>query len=210
MSAPRQSSILRRARLVAVSVALALGTPLLLSACAGGGAGAPDKAQVLTAQGKWCQALARMNGAPDTWEHLADCKDAYPTASAAYLQGMTQCIVTRREAMGDKAPDNSQIVQDCNDEVTVGMAADDAAGREVIDARCKRAERCEKVPAADCKAAIDKLQTSQRVLFTTTYNASALRTIAECLSSQGCSDNEEATRDACYKPAGDKLLWFPN
>jgi hypothetical protein len=205
MSAPRPRFVLRRARL-----ALSAVVPLLLPGCGGSGARAPDGSQVTAAQAEWCQALAKLNGAPDTWEHLSACKDVYPTASAAYLHGMTKCMVTRREAAGDKAPDQSQIIQDCNDEVTVTMTADEAETREVIDARCKRAERCEKVAVAECKAAVDKLQASQRALFTTTYNAGARHSIAECLSSKSCSDNEEEARDACYKPAADKLLWFPN
>ena len=183
---------------------------LLVAACGGGGASYPDSSDVKTAQATWCQALAKLNGSGDAWEDLGACKGAYPTASAAYLRGMTRCFTARHEAAGEDAPDNSQLITECNDEVTVEMSADGPGSKEVIEARCQRAERCEKVSAADCKTAVDKLETAQRVVLTTTYNAGALHAIADCLSSSSCSDDEEAARDSCYKPSFEKLLWFPD
>jgi hypothetical protein len=203
MSAPRP--LLRQRKRNAFFAAT-----LILAACGGPGAGYPDGSQVVAAQAEWCQALAKRSGAPDTWEHMSACKAAYPAASAAYLKGMVKCFTARLEAMGDKAPEASQIIAECNDEAIVSMPPDDAAGREVIEARCQRALRCEKVPVAECEAAVTKLEASQRALFTTTYNAKAQHTIAGCLSSRGCEDNEETARDACYKPQSDKLVWLPD
>jgi hypothetical protein len=180
---------------------------LFVASCGGAAAAFPDGAGVTKAQGDWCASLAKLAGAAGTWEHLGACKAAFPTASAAYLAGMTKCYAEKKAA--ENAPDNSHIVQDCTDHVTINMTFDEAAGRDVLKARCDRAERCEKVPAADCKAGIDKLENAQRVLFTNVYNRAALQAVAECLSSASCAENEEAARDACYKPSADKLLWFP-
>lgn len=185
---------------------------LVASACGGGGgasASFPGSADVAKAQAEWCGSLAKVIGGGDKWEHLADCKAARSTASAPYLRGMTKCFAARLESAGDQAPDHSQIVVDCNDEVVVGLPADDVLGKEVIDARCDRMSRCEKVAVAECKTAVEKLESSQRAMFTVTYNAGALHEIAECLASASCTDDEEKARDACYKPSADKLVWFP-
>jgi len=169
-----------------------------------------DRAAVDSAQKAWCDTLAKMNGAPGTWEHLAACKAAYPTASAAYLRGMTKCYPARKEAYGDKPTDSGHLVAECNDEVTVKMNIDDASFLEAIDARCERASRCEKVAIPECVAAVKKLDSSQRALFYGVYNGAALHTVSECLKGSSCGADEDAGRAACYKPVEGKLLWFPN
>ena len=181
----------------------------VLAACGGAGASYPDRSDVNAAQAAWCDSLAKLNGAPGAWEHLAACKAAYPSSSGQYLRGMTTCFTKRREAGGDKGPDQSQTVAECHEEVTVNMRADDAAGREAVEARCARMERCEKVAVADCKAGFAKLESAQRAALTSAYNRGALHTIAECLESESCTADEDAAREACYKKVGDKLLWFP-
>ena len=183
---------------------------LVVAGCGGGASGNfPERPDVTQAEAGWCKALAKIQGKEEGWEHMAECKAFRTTASAAYLRGMTKCFFSRLESLGDSAPDQTQIATECNDEVTLGLPADDLAGRDVITARCERMQRCEKVTSEDCRAGVEKLESAQRALFTTTYNSGALRDVADCLSSKSCSDNEEAARDACYKPAADKLLYFP-
>lgn len=190
--------------------ALALFASFAFAACGGAPANYPDKSDVVAAQAAWCQSLAKIEGAGDGWEHMADCKDVYPTASSAYLRGMTKCFSERLQSEGNDAPDKAQVIADCTDEVMVKMPGDEASGREIIEARCQRMQRCESVPVDECKTAVMKLEASQRALFTITYNGAALHEIADCLASSSCSsDDEEAARDACYKPAAEKLLWFP-
>ena len=184
--------------------------PISLAACGGGGgAGYPDSNDVTAAQAAWCKALGKINGAGDKWESMSACKAAYPTASAAFLRGLTKCYVARREAAGDNAPDNTQILADCTDDVTVNMPSDTSAGREALAARCVRMERCEKVAIPECTAAIDKLEAATRVLISTRFNGAALHQVAECLASASCAANEDEPREACYKPVTEKLLWFP-
>jgi hypothetical protein len=196
--------------LTRASAALALAAPLVLAACAGGGgASYPDRPGVSTAQAGWCAALAKLDGAGSSWEHAAACRAAFPTASAQYIKGMTKCLVARTEAAGKNAPDRSQLLAECNDEVTVGLRPDEASAREVLEARCARMERCEKVARPECKAALDRLETAVRATFTITYNQAALHEVAGCLASSSCRDDEDAAREACYKPATEKLLWFP-
>src|SRR4051794_12059129 len=118
------SAALRRSPLLYRAVLALFGAPLpLLAACGNPGASYPDGSQVKAAQDVWCQALAKLNGKPTGWEYMSDCKGAFPPASAAYLRGMAKCYPARVEAMGDKAPDTSQISADCIDEVTVAMPA---------------------------------------------------------------------------------------
>jgi hypothetical protein len=162
--------------------------PLAAAACSGG-ASYPDGGEVTAAQAAWCAALGKINGAGDKWDAMSACKSAYPTASAAFLRGITKCYVARRESAGDTVPDNTQIVADCTDDVTVNMPSDTSAGSEALAARCERMARCEKVA--------------------TRFNGAALHKIAECLGSASCAANEDEPREACYKPVSEKLLWFP-
>jgi hypothetical protein len=181
----------------------------ILVSCSGGGAGYPDKGGVVAAQAGWCDSLAKLNGAGAKWEHLGACKGAYPAASAPYLKLMSKCFTTRREAAGEKAPDATTTVAECNDEVAVKMPMSDSPSAEAIDARCERASRCEKVPIPECVAAVKKLDTAQRSMLFGIYNQSALHDISDCLKSSSCGADEDAAREACYKKQSEKLLWFP-
>ena len=71
------------------------------------------------AQSAWCEALAKSEGGGPAWQHMNTCKGAYPTASAAYLRGMTKCFferVAEAQEGGDAAAvDRSQMLGDCND-----------------------------------------------------------------------------------------------
>jgi hypothetical protein len=204
MYAPRLSSARHVAALLAASASAAV-----LGACSGGPASFPDRDAVTAAQAVWCDELARVLGGGPKWEHLAACKDAYPTASPGYLRLMAKCFIRRLEAAGDEAPDHTQLIADCNEEVTVNLTEDEAAAQDVVDARCARMLRCETVPVVECKTAFAKLETAQRAMFTTIYNAGGRHEIADCLDSASCTDNEEAGREACYQPVAEKLLWFP-
>lgn len=206
MREPRRSP---RALRFVLSGLLVAALPLAAAACGGGGAGYPDRNDVTAAQAAWCSALGKLDGAGEKWDSMSACKSAYPTASAAFLRGLTKCYVARREAAGDTAPDNTQILADCTDDVTVNMSSDTSAGQEALNARCDRMLRCEKVAVPECKAAIDKLEAATRVLISTRFNGAALHQVAECLASASCAANEDEPREACYKPVAEKLLWFP-
>jgi len=192
------------------ALALAATAALGLAACSGGGpANYPDQKGVTTAQAEWCDTLAKVRKEPGPWGRLGECKGAFPTASAAYLKGMAKCFFERVQRDGDDAPDNSTVVDECNNEAVAYMVGDEGAGAEVIAARCKRMERCEKVVVAECKTAIEKLESATRAELTTKYNAAALHEVADCLGSASCTDDEDSARAACYKPVSGKLLWFP-
>lgn len=195
----------------ALSVLAVLATSALaLAACSGGApANYPDTKGVVAAQAAWCDTLAKIRKEPGEWGRLGECKAAYPTASGPYLKGMAKCFFDRVQRDGDNAPDNTIIVEECNNEAVAFMTADESTGAELIEARCKRMERCEKVAPAECKAAIEKLDAGTRAEITTKFNGAALHEVAECLASAGCTDDEDSARAACYKPAADKLLWFP-
>jgi hypothetical protein len=183
---------------------------VVLAACSSTGpASYPDRNRVVSAQAAWCDTLDKMHKDPGPWSRLAECKAAFPAASAPYLKGMAKCFFERVQREGENAPDNTQIVEECNGEAVAFMKGEESAGSELIDARCKRMERCEKVAIAECKTAIEKLDAATRAELTTKYNAAALHEVADCLSSASCTDDEDSARQACYKPQADKLLWFP-
>lgn len=182
---------------------------LLAAACSGGPASYPDKNSVATAQAEWCDMLAKIRKEPGEWSRLGECKGFFPTASAPYIKGMSKCFFDRVQRDGDSAPDNTTVVDECNTEAVAYMLGDESSGAEAVDARCKRMERCEKVAPAECKTAIEKLESGTRAEITTKYNRASLHEVAECLSSASCTDDEDSARAACYKPAADKLLWFP-
>lgn len=191
-------------------LAAALATAVLGSACSGGlGASYPDRDAVAAAQAGWCDMLAKLRKETGEWSRLAECKGAYPTSSAPYLKGMTECYFERIQAEGENAPDNTTIVDECNSKAVAFMTGDEKAGAEAIDARCKRMERCEKVAVAECQTAIEKLESGTRAEITTKFNRAALHEVADCLGSASCTDDEDTARAACYKPANEKLLWFP-
>lgn len=180
-----------------------------LSACSGRPTSFPDRDGVVAAQSDWCAALAKLQRAGSSWEHLASCKAAYPTSSPEYLRGMTKCFTRRMEVAGDDAPDRSLVITECNEEVAAALKADDPAVKPVIDARCSRMNRCENIAVATCKSGFSKLEAAQRVMFTSAFNALGRYEITDCLESASCTDDEDAGREACYKPVAQELLWFP-
>ncbi len=179
------------------------------AACSGGPASYPDKSGVVAAEAGWCDTLAKIRKEPGEWGRLAECKAAYPTASGPFLKGMAKCFFDRVQRDGDNAPDNTVVVEECNAEAVAFMIGEESAGAEVIEARCQRMERCEKVAVPECKAAIERLDAGTRAEITTKYNRAALHEVAECLASASCTDDEDSARGACYKSAAEKLLWFP-
>jgi hypothetical protein len=181
------------------------------ASCGGGASGSkfPDGPDLVKAQAEWCQMLGKVEAGGAAWEHDSSCKSATPTSSPAYLRGMTKCFATRIESAGDSAPDRGALTAECNEEVVIKLSADGALASDVIAARCERMEKCEKVAPSDCKTGVDKLETAQKVMLTTTYNAPALDEIADCLRSKSCGDDEEKVRDACYEEQANDLLWFP-
>lgn len=180
-------------------------------ACAGS-ANYPDVPEVGKAQGTWCDALAKSEGAGPAWEHMNDCRSATPAASPAYLRGISKCFFERvdeaRKAGDPAAADRSLLLSECNEKVLTELPMTSAGVDEILDARCNRAVRCEKVDFAECKAGWKRLEPAQQAMFTTRYNGGALHEIADCLGS-GCADNEEEAQANCYKKAEDRLLWFP-
>lgn len=197
-------------RSLALPIAVAASMLGLLSACPARPTNFPDRGPVAAAQAEWCAALARLHRAGNSWEHMSACKAAYPTSSPAYLRAMTKCFSRRMEAAAESSPDRDQIILECNDEVAVTLNPDEPSAKPIIEARCARMLRCENVPIAVCKEAFNKLESAQRVMFTTIYNDGGRYEIIDCLDNASCTDNEEAGRQACYKPTSDELLWFPD
>jgi len=196
-------------RSLALPIAVAA-SMLALNACSERPTSFPDRDGVIAAQAEWCAALAKLQRAGASWEHLNACKAAYPTASPTYLRAMTSCFSRRMEAATESSPDRSQIILECNDEVAVKINPDEPEAAPVIESRCARMARCERVPVHACKSAFGKLESAQRAMFTTIYNATGRYEIIDCLENASCTDNEEAGRQACYKPTSDALLWFPD
>ncbi|HTN84060.1 MAG TPA: hypothetical protein VL242_10250 [Sorangium sp.] len=197
-------------RSLALPIAVAASMLGLLTACSERPTSFPDRDGVIAAQAEWCAALAKLQRAGASWEHMNACKAAYPTSSPTYLRAMTSCFSRRMEAATESSPDRSQIILECNDEVAVNINPDDPVAAPVLESRCARMLRCERVPIPTCKATYGKLESAQRAMFSTIYNATGRYEIMDCFDNASCTDNEEAGRQACYKPTSDALLWFPD
>lgn len=191
-------------------LAAVVSVPLVFVACGGGGArAASDGAAVKAGLESWCESLARTRGKGKDWEKMAECKAASVTASGQYLKFMGQCYEQHVANAGKDAPDDQKILTDCLDDVMVKVNAPASLDVEVFEARCERGKRCEKIEIAECKAALDKLQPNQKAVLVTQYNEAAQHEIADCLRSEGCSQNEDEARQKCYSKAEPKMLWFP-
>jgi len=199
-----------RFRLLHVTAA-ALTFAFAFAAC-GGGANYPDRPDLTKAQAGWCDALAKSEGPGGAWDRMTECRNAVPAASPSYVASMTKCYFERveeaKQAGDPAAADRALLLSECNEKALVDLPMTGPGVDEVVDARCNRAVRCEKVDFTECKAAMKRLEPAQQAMFTTRYNASTLHDIASCLSG-GCDDNEEQAQADCYKDAEDKLLWFP-
>src|SRR5262249_32337070 len=161
----------------------------LVAAAACGPVSFPDTPAVVAAQATWCDALAKVN---ESGGNLGPCKGAMPTASAAYVRGMSKCIPARKEAAGNKAWDMGLMVGEGKAEVLAKISIDEAAVKEVVDARCNRANRCEKEKSsmAECVEAAKKVDNYQRAELYGIYNRAALHDIATCLESSACAGDE--------------------
>lgn len=194
-------------RLVSTSLAL-VSSALVAAACGGPGGSGADRDVVRAGLSAWCDSLGRVRAPGGTWDKLGDCKSFPTAASGAYLKLMGKCYEGRVKDGGDKAPDDQQLVTDCLDDVLFKMPVDDGTEREVLDARCERMERCEKVSRDECMTAVRGIQASSRASFTTIYNQGALSEVASCLRGSSCTDDEDAARDKCYQKVSGKMLYF--
>jgi hypothetical protein len=168
----------------------------------------PDKPELVRAQAGWCDLLVKSGLAEAS--SRATCAAAITTASPAFLKAMTKCVAQRLESYGQKRPDRGILVAECRDEAQYNIGASTTEGAEVIEARCQRMQRCERVAASECRASMAKLEGAQRAVFTSTYNPPALHEVAECLSSKSCTDHEDEAQLTCYAPVTEQLVWFPN
>jgi hypothetical protein len=181
------------------------------SACAG--ANYPDRPDVVKAQERWCDVLAKSAGSDASWDRMSDCKGASFAASPGYIALMTKCYFEQYEqakrAKDASADDRSLLIAGCRDNVLIELPASSPGMEEIIDAKCERAVRCEKNVTADvCKKTMQNMEPAQLAMFTTAYNGAALHDVARCLSG-GCEENEENAVAKCYEDANERLLWTP-
>ncbi|MCC6523911.1 MAG: hypothetical protein IT373_14730 [Polyangiaceae bacterium] len=191
---------------------------LALGACPSRPAVYPDDDAVALAQKEWCRMLGRMELERESrpvhevsggWRHQAACEAARPSASADFLARVTPCYERHLREGGDAALDGQAILADCAEQILVVADPGDTSGLDLVQARCERAERCEKVPLADCLRTFAALSGGQRAGLTTMYSLAAQSEIAACLRDGACAKKgEDAARDACYAPARKRRVWF--
>lgn len=197
-------------RFALAPLAIAATVSLLVSACGGPPpAASPDTDAIVRAQAQWCSMLARVAGNETGWSDLDTCKAARPAGSASFIKLAAKCYEERTQTYGSNAPDTRLLADECKDEVVFKLPDDGGKSRFVLDARCERMARCEKVPMDECKGALDRLEPSQLSVFTTMFNLTALNEIKACLDGEDCTQDEDAMRTKCYEEASQQLLWFP-
>ncbi|MBW2528825.1 MAG: hypothetical protein JRI23_31910 [Deltaproteobacteria bacterium] len=183
-----------------------------MAACGSRGASYPDGDKVQAAQKAWCGMLAEIlspEGEADGWDDRSSCEGTYPTASAAFIAGMTDCFKTMvsREGGGDMNP--RQMVADCTEQVLVDLGGE-VRGLGITQARCERTARCQDdVTVEECIDAFENLPLSERSRLSTMYNWGAQEEIASCLNG-GCSDDEDEAMVACYEDAHSERIWLPD
>jgi hypothetical protein len=173
----------------------------------------PDRPDVVKAQARWCDALAKSAGSDASWDRMSDCKGASLAASPGYIALMTKCYSEQydqaKAAKDASADDRSLLMAGCRDNVLIELPATSPGMDELINAKCERAVRCEKnVTAETCKKTMQNMEPAQLAMFTTVYNAAALHEVASCLSG-GCEENEENALSQCYEDVNKRLLWTP-
>jgi len=197
------TGLLRNGLLTALLGAVAL------VACKPGLANYPDRSKVRAAQKKWCAAMAKHEVEEGkSWLHLADCKGAFPSASAEFLARMTSCYIKQHTELSE-VPDMGTLVHNCSEEVLARSEPGDVSNTSLVIARCDRMKRCEQVSVADCKRGFSTLDGMQRTLLTSMYNLGAQARIASCLADADCTKDEDAARAACYQKDYEARVWLP-
>jgi hypothetical protein len=183
---------------------------LLLLSCGGGQAKHPDHGQVAKAQQAWCGMLAEADGEElASWRHREACQEAFPTASAVFLQRLTKCYREALERYGDNAPDSGAIIDTCSHDVLGAADPGDVSQTELYQARCSRQERCQKVSPDVCDGAWARLDGMTQSLLSAKYNRHGQSEIAACLNDKPCEEDDAAVEAACYDAAHGKLVWLP-
>lgn len=183
-----------------------------LDACGGRGASYPDGDKVRNAQKAWCQALGEIaegKGKATSWSELASCEGAYPTGSREFVASMAKCIALQASDQGVGTFDPGQTVDDCTEQVVQGFDVRAPLDPALLDARCERLERCQDVPAAECKGAFEAMAPPEQARAARMYNLGAQSSIASCLSSSSCGDDPDAKTAECYVDAFDERVWLP-
>lgn len=169
-----------------------------------------DHGNVSRAQAGWCAMLAELDGEKiDAWRHRAECRAAFPSASAAFLERFTQCYGSAKKELGASAPDSGAILSDCSQQILGAAEPGDVSGTELYQARCARQERCQAVSADVCRGAWDRLDGMTQSLLSSKYNLRAQAEIAGCLTDKACEDDEAAAEAACYDAAHARVMWLP-
>lgn len=170
----------------------------------------PDHDKVAKAQKSWCAMLAKVDGdALKAWRHRDACLDAYPTASAAFLERLGRCYAGALEKYGEGAPDSGAIIDECSREVLGGADPGDVTRTELYQARCARQERCLKVSRDVCDGAWGRLDGMTQAMLTAKYNLRGQADIAACLDDESCEEDDAEVESACYDAAHAKLVWLP-
>jgi hypothetical protein len=196
---------------------VAWGTAVVVAACggsAGGGATSPsrpssypDAGRVTEAHKRWCTTLGKLF--ESKWTQQQECEAAHPTGSAEFIQLMSRCYAKQVKELGEHRPDTYAVMSQCTEMVLFGTDPGDVSRTALFKARCARMERCEKLTFEQCSSGFGQLQGSQRSLLTAMYNLQAQYDIAECLSDEDCTTNEDGAHSACYKRWFDRRVWLP-
>lgn len=170
----------------------------------------PDHGKVSQAQAGWCAMLADLDGEKlDRWRHRTECGEAFPSASAAFLERFTRCYQSAMKELGASAPDSGAILSACSQEILGAADPGDVSGTALYQARCARQQRCQEVSAEVCAGAWARLDGMTQSLLSSKYNLRAQAEIADCLENKACEDDDAAAEGACYDKAHAKVMWLP-
>lgn len=167
-----------------------------------------DNDQIVAAQKKWCDALAKLHG--DGWTQSATCEGASPTGSPEFLAQMVDCYNKQVAELGEHDADTAALHRQCTDIVLERWDSGDLSGSDIIQARCARIERCQNTTKDDCLNRFKRLSATQRNALAAMYNERAQHHVIACLEEEPeCTTNEDGLHSRCYDEVWKDRVWVP-
>jgi hypothetical protein len=167
------------------------------------------------AQRVWCEyldALYRRATSRDVrWSHHEECLHAPSTASPAMLERTATCARRALDGLaGDPfTPAYAEAGRRCGSEALDASALAGPALEPFLQAICKRAETCDSMAYAECRAAIAPRLAARLGRAIGALNDASQARLAACLAHAACDEPMGDRLSGCVEPIMENLLWLP-
>lgn len=167
------------------------------------------------AQRTWCEYLdvlhRRATQKDVRWSHHGECLRETSTASPVMLERTAACARRALDGVtGDPfTPAYAEAVRRCGSEALDASALSDPELEPFLAAICRRAEACDSMPYASCRAAIEPPLTTRLGRAIGALNDPSRARLRACISGAACNAPMGDRLSACVEPIMEKLLWLP-